>query len=196
MDNKEITQSSSDDEDKPIKSDSKDYISKYFNSVFTKKFIELTNNPDAFLSDTDSLLGGTITSLEALDLTMKRFQDDANRTSKPDIKKQVSEITEPIKEELQVVREQIQNTTNALGSMKGFIDENKEALTTLISVNGKMGGLEGQMDSLVGRVSELEADKKEKNQNKLNVFLIITTIISICIALASCAFGAVALYYR
>ena len=153
-------------------------------------------NSSKFFDSTGSKIGGTISVLEALDLTMKQLQDDTIARLQPGIDKQLVKFIEPIKLDLDNARNQIQEAASSLTDVKGFIEKNQTALTTLFSVDGRMIGLQSELSAFGRRLDKLEANKFEGWQKNTAVIGIVIGVMGACFGLFACIFAGLAIYLK
>ncbi len=88
-------------------------------------------------------------------------------------------LLKPIKHDLNTAKSQLAETKTSLGTMTTFIAENRDALTTLISVAGRMTAIETQVTSMLTRLAKLEGDKVTSWNKTATITSIIVAVLSI-----------------
>ena len=137
--------------------------------------------PSEFVTASGTMIGGTISALEGLRTTL---QDAGYKTSlliESSIDKKLTQDLKPIQEDLESTKKQVEDASETLKTLGSFIESNKHSFVSLISVEGKMGGMESQMSSFQTRIEKLETDKNITwNKNTTIIALIIGFIGSCC----------------
>jgi hypothetical protein len=143
------------------------------------------SSPEEFVTASGTMIGGTISVLDALNVTIQDLEKRAFSTTKSDINTKLTQDLKPIQQELESTKKQIEETSNTLKTMESFIDTNKASFTNLISVEGKMNGIEGQLSSIQNRVGKLESEKNINWNKTTTIISLMIAMISACIAVAS-----------
>jgi len=148
-------------------------------------YLQEVSSPEEFVSASGTMIGGTISTLDALNATIRDFEKRTFLIAEPNINEKLTKDLKPIQQDMESAKKQIEDTSNTLKTLEGFIENNKASFTNLIAVEGKMNGIQGQLSSIQNRVERLE-NEKNINWNKTTVIIsIIIAIISACITLVS-----------
>lgn len=136
--------------------------------------------PENFINSTGIIIGGTISTLEALKRTIQVAENDTFSAIESNIDKKLTQDLQPIHTELENTKKQLEITTDSLKSLGSFIEQNKPAFISLISIEGKMQGLEGLVSSIGDRVEKLETDRNFKWNQTATIITIVVAILSLC----------------
>ena len=131
------------------------------------------------LNSTGTKIGGALSSLDALKGTIVGFNQASIVGLQPGLNQYFAEYVEPIKIELET---KIEDTSKSLNTLKDFIGENRESLTTLVSVGGQMIALNSLVSSAVKRIDKLETDMLTSwNKGSTILAIAIALITGLCV---------------
>lgn len=137
------------------------------------------NDYQVSIESSSADLGGTITVLSKKINEMFARLDSVSYHSDPE--SIISEF-QIVKGELSDIKSNVfpklEESQKTLENVASFLNSNSSFLSDLISANGRLNGIQGEMNSITRRLDYLEKIKERNWQN-------ITTIISILIAIAA-----------
>jgi chromosome segregation ATPase len=145
-------------------------------------YLRILRIAESGLSSTDTQIGGTLTTLGRLEQKIDSLQRQAYVNAEPAFDTRLETVMEPIKSELNAAKAQLAETKTSLGNMATFIAENRDALTTLISVGGRMTAIEAQVTSMLNRLESLESDRATSWNQTATIISIIVAVVSIAVA--------------
>jgi hypothetical protein len=148
---------------------------------------------DAIFQSTGTVIASTISVADALSQSMKDWNQNAIAGLQPGLDEYFTQKVEPI---INAFELKLQETQQSLISTSKFIKDNESYLTNLISVEGKMKGLEKDVSSAERRIGILEEHKNTSWIRSSTTWLIIFSVMTGCAGVIGVAIALIALFKK
>lgn len=166
------------DPDKNIDKPSLNWLHDLFGSEYSgtsKDMVQLRN----YISGSSTDLGGTVTALEARIAAISAELSSLSYNQNPEnINSKLQEVTNELASIKTIILPKLEETKKALDSVEHFLTEQTGFIINLISAEGKLIAIQGEINSLMGRIDTLEKTK-ERNWQR------VATIVSLLVAIGA-----------
>jgi len=136
------------------------------------------------IQSTSAIISGTITALNS---TLKEIENATYARLEPNFTAQVTESIEPLKTELDLIKNQLQNVKDSLEPIGKTLLENAAFFSNSISAQGKIQSIESSISSIFIRLDKIENDNNIRWNRRSTVINILFTILGTAIALLGIA---------
>ncbi|MHB8088027.1 MAG: hypothetical protein ACYDH2_07215 [Anaerolineaceae bacterium] len=132
------------------------------------------------ISASSTNLAGTASELGLkIDIISRELENLSGNQTQEEIKNKLIEVTKEVDSIKEMVIPKLEETKKTLDSVDKFLKDNSSFLINLLSAEGKLQAIQGEINSIMGRLDNLEKGK-ERNWQR------ITTVISLLIAIGAC----------